>query len=115
MTRVGSAKGAALGCLLLALGLPLGRAEAQGAPQPHNLYSSTRDQADLATMQRLIACGIPAVAEDSDFYEGLAQGFYVVMSEPLPSRAAAEAQLWKARACGVIGQVRMVRRRIAPD
>lgn len=86
-----------------------------GAPQPHNLYSSTRDRADLATMRRLTACGIPVVAEDSNFYDGLAQGFYVVISERLPSRAVAEAQLEKARACGVAGQTRMVRRRIAPD
>lgn len=83
------------------------------APQPHNLYSSTRDRADLATMQRLRGCGIDAVAEDSNFYSGLAPGFYVVIAGPL-SAAAAAAQLDKARACGVAGQTRMVWRRVAP-
>ena len=99
--------------LAISLCLPALPATAQGGLQPHNLYSSTRDRADLATMRRLNACGIPVAAEDSNFYEGLAQGFYVVISDPLPSRAAAEVQLEKARACGVTGQVRMVRRRIA--
>jgi len=83
--------------------------------QPHNLYSSTRDRADLATMQRLRACGIDAVAEDSSFYEGLAPGFHVVIAGPLPSAAAAVSQLEKARACGVNGQTRLARRRVAPD
>ncbi len=106
---MGGAKGAALGCL------PLGRAEAQGSALPHNLCTSTRDRADLGTMRRLNGCGVPVVAEDGDFCDGLAQGFCMVMSEPLPSRAAAEAQVEKARACGVTGQLRMVRRRIAPD
>jgi hypothetical protein len=104
--------------LVLILALALGGVPAlaqDAALQPHNLYSSTRDRADLATMQRLNACGIPAAAEDSNFYEGLARDFYVVISEPLPSRAAAEAQLERARACGVAGQMRMARRRIAPD
>lgn len=101
--------------MILALSAAALPAAAQGGPQPHNLYSSTRDRADLVTMQRLIACGITAVAEDSNFYDGLAQNFLVVISDPLPSRAAAEAQLEKARACGIIGQTRMVRRRIAPD
>lgn len=101
--------------LALALSLPASLAGAQGGGlQPHNLYSSTRNQADLATMRRLIACGIQVAAEDSNFYEGLASGFYVVISDPLPSRAAAEAQLARAKDCGVTGQVRMVRRRIAP-
>ena len=100
--------------LILALSAPGLPAFAQsGGLQPHNLYSSTRDRADLATMRRLNGCGVPVVAEDSNFYEGLAQGFYVVISEPFRTRAAAEAQLEKARACGVTGQVRMVRRRIA--
>jgi hypothetical protein len=100
--------------LILALCAPGFPAAAQsGGLQPHNLYSSTRDRADLATMRRLNACGVPVAAEDSNFYEGLAQGFYVVISEPFRTRAAAEAQLEKARACGVTGQVRMVRRRIA--
>eukprot|EP01031_Cornospumella_fuschlensis_P040254 gene40254-49050_t len=93
--------------LTLALCQPVGFAEAQGGAQPHNLYSSTRDRADLAIMQRILACGIKAAAEDSNFYEGLAQGFYVVIFEPLPSRAAAEAQLDQARACGVTGQARI--------
>ncbi len=84
-----------------------------GALQPHVLYSSTRDRADLVTMQRMLACGIEVSAEDSSFYAGLAQGSYVVISEPLPSRSAAEAQLKKAQACGVTGQIRMARRLIA--
>ena len=101
--------------LILALCAPGFPAAAQGGGlQPHNLYSSTRDRADLVTMRRLNACGIAAHAEDSGYYEGLAQGFYVVISDPLRSRAAAEAQLEKARACGVTGQMRMARRRIAP-
>jgi hypothetical protein len=101
--------------LALALCLPAPFALAQGtAMQPHNLYSSTRGQADLATMRKLLACGIQVAAEDSNFYEGLAPDFYVVISDPLPSRAAAEAQLARAKGCGVTGQVRMVRRRIAP-
>ncbi len=100
--------------LALALTLPAALALAQGtAMQPHNLYSSTRNQADLATMRKLLACGIQVAAEDSNFYEGLAPDFYVVISDPLPSRAAAEAQLVRAKDCGVTGQVRMVRRRIA--
>lgn len=99
----------------LALVCIAGVAAAQGPVGPHNLYSSTRNQADLATMQRLRGCGIAAVAEDSNFYEGLAAGFYVVISGPLPSAAAAAAELDKARACGVAGQTRQVRRRIAPD
>lgn len=85
------------------------------ANEPHNLYSSTRGQADLATMQRLRTCGIDAVAEDSNFYQGLAADFYVVIAGPLPSAAAAAAQLERARSCGVQGQTRMVRRRIKPD
>jgi hypothetical protein len=90
------------------------QAQAQGSGmQPHNLYSSTRGQADLATMRRLLACGIQVAAEDSNFYEGLAPDFYVVISDPLRTRAAAEAQLERAKACGVSGQVRMVRRRVA--
>lgn len=101
--------------LALALCLPASLAGAQGGGlQPHNLYSSTRDRADLTTMQRLLRCGIQVAAEDSNFYEGLAAGFYVVISDPLPSRAAAEAQLARAAQCGVTGQVRMVRRKIAP-
>lgn len=99
--------------LALALYLPAGGAVAQSGLQPHNLYSSTRNQADLATMRRLLACGIQVAAEDSNFYEGLAQGFYVVISDPLRSRAEAERQLERARSCGVEGQVRMVRRRVA--
>ncbi len=92
-----------------------GLAAAQTRLSPHNLYSSTSNQADLATMQRLLSCGIAVAAEDSNFYEGLAPDFYVVISERLPSPAAAAAQLEKARACGVAGQTRMVRRRIAAD
>ena len=88
---------------------------AQTRVAPHNLYSSTRGRADLATMQRLQSCGIPAVAEDSNFYEGLAPDFLVVIAGPLASAAAAAEQLSRARACGVEGQTRMVRRRIAPD
>ena len=90
-------------------------ASAQTRTGPHNVYSSTRGQADLATMRRLNACGVRVVAEDSNYYEGLAPGFYVVISERLPSAAAASDQLAKARSCGVAGQTRMVRRRIAPD
>ncbi|WP_431302650.1 hypothetical protein [Sediminicoccus sp. BL-A-41-H5] len=98
-----------------ALALPGAAALAQGAGlQPHVLYSSTRDQADLATMRRLLGCGIQVAAEDSNFYEGLAPDFYVVISDPLPSRAAAEAQLARAKDCGVTGQLRMARRRVAP-
>ena len=100
--------------LMLAIGLAT-PALAQTRTAPHNLYSTTRDRADLATMRRLQACGIKVAAEDSSFYEGLAQGLYVVISDPLPSAAAAAAQLDRARACGVQGQTRMVRRRIAPD
>lgn len=100
--------------LILLLCCVAGAALAQTRTAPHNLYSSTRNQADLATMQRLRGCGIAAVAEDSNFYEGLAQGFYVVISGPLPSAGAAAAELDKARACGVAGQTRQVRRRIAP-
>lgn len=101
--------------LALALCLPAPFAMAQSGPmQPHNLYSSTRDRADLATMRRLLNCGIQVAAEDSGFYDGLAPDFYVVISDPLPSRAAAEAQLERAKACGVTGQVRMVRRKVAP-
>lgn len=100
--------------LALVFTLAAAGAQAQGGPtQPHNLYSSTRGQADLQTMRRLLACGIQVAAEDSNFYEGLAADFYVVISDPLPSRSAAEAQLERARACGVSGQTRMVRRRIA--
>lgn len=91
-----------------------GAAQAQPA-QPHNLYSSTRDRADLVTMRRLQACGIGAVAEDSSFYQGLAPGLYVVIAGPLPSVAAAAAQLERAQSCRVTGQTRMARRRIAPD
>lgn len=90
-------------------------AQAQPRPGPHNVYSSTRGQADLATMRRLNACGVRVVAEDSNYYEGLAPGFYVVISERLPSPSAAADQLAKARSCGIVGQTRMVRRRIAPD
>lgn len=101
--------------LAVALGLPgLGAMAQGGGLQPHNLYSSARGRADLETMRRLLACGIQVAAEDSNFYEGLAPDFYVVISDPLPSRAAAEAQLARAQACGVTGQVRMVRRRVAP-
>lgn len=100
--------------LLLAAGLS-SNAWAQTRTAPHNLYSSTRDRADLATMRRLRSCGIQAVAEDSNYYEGLAPGLYVVISDPLPSATAAADQLARARACGVEGQTRMVRRRIAPD
>lgn len=100
--------------LILAIWAPGIAALAQGgAPAPHNLYSSTHERADLATMQRLLDCGIQAVAEDSDFYDALATGFYVVISGPLHSRAEAEVQLERARACGIAGQTRMVRRRIA--
>lgn len=98
--------------LLLSLCLS-SAAAAQGGIAPHNLYSSTRGQADLATMQRLRACGIDAVAEDSNYYEGLGPNFYVVIAGPLRSTAAAADQLARARACGVTGQTRMVRRRIA--
>ena len=100
--------------LLLAVFLS-SAASVQTRTAPHNVYSSTRERADLATMQRLRACGIRVVAEDSNFYEGLAPGFYVVISDPLPSPAAAAEQLAKARGCGVAGQTRMVRRRIAAD
>ena len=99
--------------LILALLLAAPAAAQPTRTAPHNVYSSTRNQADLATMRRLNACGIEAFAEDSNFYEGLAPDFYVVISDPLPSRAAAEAQLARAKDCGVTGQVRMVRRRIA--
>lgn len=98
--------------LLVGAGLA-GSVSAQPRLAPHNVYSSTRGQADLATMRRLAACGITTAAEDSNFYDGLAPGFYVVISDPLPSSAAAAAQLAKARGCGVAGQTRMVRRRIA--
>ncbi len=102
--------------LTLVLGLGLATsAWAQTRTAPHNLYSSTRDRADLATMQRLLSCGIKVAAEDSEYYEGLVQGLYVVISEPLASAAAAAAQLDRARACGVQGQTHTVRRRIAPD
>ena len=100
--------------VLLALVVSSG-AWAQTRTAPHNLYSSTRDRADLAAMQRLRACGITAVAEDSNYYEGLAPNFYVVIAGPLASTAAAADQLARARACGIAGQTRMVRRRIAPD
>ncbi len=100
--------------LLAATCLPIA-ALGQGAVQPHNLYSSSRDRADLQTMRRLQACGIQAVAEDSNFYQGLAPDFYVVIGAPLASTAAAAAELARARACGVEGQTRMVRRRVAPD
>jgi hypothetical protein len=82
---------------------------------PHNLYSTTRDRADLATMRRLNDCGIRAAAEDSNFYEGLAPGFYVVISGPLASPGAAADELARARRCGLDGQTRIVRRRVAPD
>jgi hypothetical protein len=98
--------------LILAACLPA--AALAQSNQPHNLFSSTRGQADLATMQRLRACGIDAVAEDSNFYQGLAPNFYVVIAGPL-SPAAAAAQLERARGCGVQGQTRMVVRRIKPD
>ena len=97
---------------LLAMGLA-GTALAQPRLAPHNVYSSTRGQAGLSTMRRLAACGITTAAEDSNFYDGLAPGFYVGISDPLPSQAAAAAQLAKARGCGVAGQTRMVRRRVA--
>ncbi|MCX7374199.1 MAG: hypothetical protein NTW56_17500 [Alphaproteobacteria bacterium] len=99
--------------LTVALLLAAPAAAQQTRTAPHNLYSSTRNQADLATMRRLLACGIQVAAEDSNFYEGLAPDFYVVISDPLPSREAAEAQLARARQCGVDGQTRMARRRIA--
>ncbi len=97
---------------LAALGLSTG-AFAQSGTTPHNLYSSARNRADLATMRSLQACSINAVAEDSNFYEGLAEGFYVVLSGPFRSTAAAADELARARACGINGQTRMVRRRIA--
>lgn len=97
---------------LLALGLSTS-AWAQSGTAPHNLYSSTRNRADLATMGRLQSCGINAVAEDSNFHEGLAADFYVVLSGPFRSAAAAADELGRARACGINGQTRMVRRRIA--
>ena len=100
---------------LLAAALLSAPASAQTRAGPHNVYSSTRGQADLATMRRLNACGVRVVAEDSNYYEGLAPGFYVVISERFASPAAAAAQLAKARGCGIAGQTRMVRRRIAPD
>ncbi|UPY35907.1 hypothetical protein [Sediminicoccus sp. KRV36] len=65
-------------------------------------------------MRRLLACGIQVAAEESNFYDGLVQGLYVVISDPLPSAAQAAAQLERAKACGVTGQTRMVRRRVAP-
>lgn len=99
--------------LMLALLLAAPAAAQPTRMAPHNVYSSTRGQADLATMRRLNACGVQAHAEDSNFYEGLAPGFYVVISDPLPSREAAAAQLARARQCGIEGQTRMVRRRIA--
>lgn len=94
------------------LGLSTG-AWAQSGTAPHNLYSSTRNRADLATMGRLQSCGINAVAEDSNFYEGLGPDFYVVLSGPFRSAAAAADELARARTCGINGQTRMVRRRIA--
>lgn len=97
---------------LAALGLSTS-AWAQSGTTPHNLYSSTRNRADLATMRTLQACGINAVAEDSNFYDGLAPDFYVVVSGPFRSAAAAADELGRARACGINGQTRMVRRRIA--
>ena len=97
---------------LLALGLSTS-AWAQSGTKPHNLYSSTRNRADLATMGRLQSCGINAVAEGSNFYDGLAADFYVVLSGPFRSAAAAADELGRARACGINGQTRMVRRRIA--
>ena len=98
--------------LLLALGLSTS-AWAQSGTKPHNLYSSTRNRADLATMGRLQSCGIDVVAEGSNFYNGLAVDFYVVLSEPFRSAAAAADELGRARAFGINGQTRMVRRRIA--
>lgn len=99
--------------LALALGAPAPAHAQGGGMQPHNLYSSTRGQADLATMRRLLACGVQVAAEDSNFYDGLAPDFLVVISGPLRSRTEAEAQLASAKACGVTGQMRMVRRRVA--
>ncbi len=99
-----------LSFFLAALGLSTG-AFAQPETAPHNLYSTTRTRADLFTMRTLQACGINAVGEDSDLYEGLAVGFYVVLSGPFRSTAAAAEELARARACGINGQTRMLRRR----
>ena len=81
---------------LLALGLSTS-AWAQSGTKPHNPYSSTRNRADLATMGRLQSCGINAVAEGSNFYDGLATDFYVVLSGPFRSATAAADELGRAR------------------
>lgn len=56
----------------------------------------------LAAWRARSRADLAAHAEDSGYHEGSVRGFYVVISDPLPSMA-------EARQCGINGRTRMVR------
>ena len=54
----------------------------------------------------LARCGISALVSLSDWFDDFAGDLVVVHSDPHATRAAAQAELAKARACGLTGYVK---------